>query len=289
MEEKTEHTDSHPIKEHEGKQPYLIVIAGRDLGQYFLLEKGRTIVGRDDDANISIHDRNISRKHACFEATTSGVRVIDLDSTNGTYLNNVKVKEADLEDGDLIAIGKCVFKFVYQKGVEQAYQDEIFKSATSDPLTEIPNRRYFFRTLGSEILRSRRYQKPLSLLEIDIDHFKEVNDKYGHSFGDFILKSLAGILQGVTRKKIDLVGRYGGEEFVLMLPETNKANAYKLAEKLRKLVEEYVFDDKKNQAKLTISIGVGTFDPECSSAEELFNRADKALYEAKQAGRNCVK
>jgi diguanylate cyclase (GGDEF)-like protein len=161
--------------------------------------------------------------------------------------------------------------------------------ANIDGLTEINNHRFFQNFLDSEINRSIRNERTISLLLADIDHFKKFNDAYGHQTGDFLLKEFSRVTKEVIRE-YDLIARYGGEEFVFVLPETESAEAMVVAEKLRKIVEDYPFDDGTNAYHVTISIGVASARPAVGDfkKDDLIGLADAALYEAKNSGRNKV-
>ncbi|MCD5401755.1 sensor domain-containing diguanylate cyclase, partial [candidate division NPL-UPA2 bacterium] len=156
-----------------------------------------------------------------------------------------------------------------------------------DGLTGAFLRRHFRERLEEELQRSRQHRLPLSFLMADIDHFKEYNDKYGHLVGDAVLKDIAHLLEEGVRE-IDLVGRYGGEEFSLLLAETSKESALQVAERLRLSVEEHQFKAYDEVGKATISIGLATFPEDAQEAESLIDKADRALYKAKQSGRNRV-
>ena len=160
--------------------------------------------------------------------------------------------------------------------------------AATDVLTGLPNRRSFSERLGVEFRRSRRYSRPLSILMIDLDRFKETNDSHGHPFGDFVLTETASSLARNVRES-DLVARYGGEEFVVMLPETTVDEAVMAADKLRRAVSGREFRQGNIGVRLSISIVAAGFEGQAiDEADELVNRADRALYEAKRAGRDCV-
>jgi diguanylate cyclase (GGDEF)-like protein/PAS domain S-box-containing protein len=160
--------------------------------------------------------------------------------------------------------------------------------ATTDPLTGLFNRRHFFVLSNNEVERAVRYNKPIAAIMFDIDHFKLVNDSYGHSVGDVALQVVARIC-GETLRKLDIFGRYGGEEFVIVLPETGMGNAELVAERLRQTVEAEIIKVGQAEFTLTISLGVATLDTAPFTLDTLLNCADQALYKAKQAGRNQVK
>jgi two-component system cell cycle response regulator len=161
--------------------------------------------------------------------------------------------------------------------------------ATTDALTRLINRRALLERLSAEVDRARRFKSQLSLLMVDLDHFKSVNDEHGHLTGDAILRQMGTLLAGAVRT-IDVVARYGGEEFVIIVPETATDGAVVFAERVRKSVDEQRFElEGKPIFHLTCSIGVATFpSPRVASTEDLFARADEALYRAKSGGRNQV-
>lgn len=171
---------------------------------------------------------------------------------------------------------------------------ELDRLARTDPLTGILNRRAFFDLLGVEFRRSRRYSRHLSVLMLDLDNFKRVNDQWGHPFGDYVLKATAHIIAANVRES-DILGRYGGEEFALALPETARDQAIVVGEKLRQALEAFEFRSDGLPSpdgpplKMTISIGVASMPVEMDQDEfELIHRADRALYEAKRSGKNQV-
>lgn len=168
--------------------------------------------------------------------------------------------------------------------------------AVTDPLTGLYNKRYFLTRLSEEVERANRYEQDLSMLFCDVDHFKKVNDDYGHAFGDEVLKRMAGLfscgmdrLHVVSRlRKSDIVARYGGEEFVTILPETDLAGAVRAAEKVRGIVEKTGFEADGKAIRITISFGAAQYVPSLANGDGLIRAADAALYRAKQNGRNRV-
>jgi len=165
--------------------------------------------------------------------------------------------------------------------------EEIQHLATTDDLTGIHNRRYLFEMGQREVERALRYQHPLSAIMLDIDHFKQINDTYGHAVGDEVLQAITGRISRNMRE-IDLLGRYGGEEFSILLPETGLDEAIALAERLRLLVEEKQIATSEEVFNINISLGVAQLNGNCQTLEALMDRADTALYRAKQKGRNRV-
>ncbi len=168
-----------------------------------------------------------------------------------------------------------------------AYEAKLIEMNTKDALTGTYNRRYFETRLTEEFNRHKRYCRPFCLIILDIDHFKKINDTYGHQAGDFILKTLAQHVMERIRK-VDIFARYGGEEFCLILPETTMTSGAALAESLRKEIEQESFIYKDDTIKMTISQGVAEGCEMVSSADLLLKKADDALYQAKRTGRNKV-
>ena len=165
--------------------------------------------------------------------------------------------------------------------------EQLQKMATLDGLTEIYNRRYFFELAEIELRRTRRYQKNLSLVMLDIDNFKRVNDEFGHSYGDKVLQKISQCMREEMRD-LDLVGRYGGEEFIILLPETSLEDALEAAERLRKAIEGNSEINPQGQSIVTVSLGVAGLEGDTRTFDDLIQQADKALYRAKQAGKNQV-
>ncbi|RKH37064.1 GGDEF domain-containing protein [Corallococcus sicarius] len=266
----------------------LVVIYGLDLGRKFDLTREETLIGRSSKADIQIDQEAVSRNHARITNTTKGVRIEDLGSTNGTFVNDdVAQGGRSLQNGDLVKIGRTIFKFIAGGNIEAAYHDEIYRLTTMDGLTQIYNRRYFDEQLDREVSRSRRYERTLSLVMLDLDHFKEVNDTFGHLAGDSVLKQLASTVRTRIRRE-DVFARYGGEEFALLLPEISLGGARQLAEKVRKLVERQRFEFDKQVIPVTLSLGVATLAPHHRESTELVRAADERLFEAKTEGRNRV-
>jgi diguanylate cyclase (GGDEF)-like protein len=266
----------------------LVVIYGLDLGRKYELIKEEVIIGRSSKADIQIDQDSISRNHACIRNTKRGVTVEDMGSTNGTFVNDELVEgKRELRNGDLVKIGRTIFKFIAGGNIEAAYHDEIYRLTTMDGLTQIYNRRFFEEALEREVSRSRRYERELSLVMFDVDHFKQVNDQHGHLAGDYVLKHLASTLNTRIRRE-DVFARYGGEEFGILLPEIDTAGAVKLAEKVRRMVEKQRFEFDKQVIPVTVSLGVAMLAADHRDAADLKRAADGKLYEAKAYGRNRV-
>ncbi len=269
------------------KEACLVVIYGMDLGKKFSLNRPSLIIGRSAKADIQIDQEAISRNHCKLTNNGQMISVRDLGSTNGTFVNDEMVDEQYLRDGDFIKIGRCIFKFLTGANIESAYHEEIYRLTTVDGLTQVFNKRYFLEDLEREMGRAHRYRRELSLIMFDIDHFKRVNDTFGHLAGDYVLKHLAGVLKGRIRRE-DVLARYGGEEFAIILPEIDSYNALQFAEKVRRIIEAAPFVFEGTVIPVTISVGVATMTPDVQDPQIFIKIADEYLYQAKHAGRNRV-
>jgi diguanylate cyclase (GGDEF)-like protein len=245
-------------------------------------------LGRDDKNFIVIDLDNVSRRHACVRVKGGKYFVEDLGSTNGTYLNDEEIRDLQpLRTGDLVKVGGAIFKFLSGGDIESLYYDEIYNLTICDGLTQISNKRYFLEFLEREMGRAHRYNRSLSLVMFDIDHFKSINDTNGHLAGDYVLRELAAVIKSRVRKE-ECFARYGGEEFAYVIPEAGGENTRKLAEKLRKLVEDHHFVFEGKDIKVTISIGVADLTSDMTEPLQFIKVADQRLYQAKRLGRNRV-
>lgn len=266
----------------------LIMIHGNDFGKRYALQKPEVIIGRGETTDIRIQSENVSRQHAKIYRSKQEFMLEDMDSTNGTFINTKKVTQSSLRDGDLVLIGNTILKFISGSNIENQYYEDIYKLATIDGLTQAFNKTFFTSRLDEEFSRSRRYKRNLSVMLLDLDHFHRLNNTYGHIAGDFILKSISRLITKNLRKE-DLFGRFGGEEFAILLPETPQADVLYLAEKLRKLIEQTPFFYDGTSISVTISFGICSTDEAIPGWKELLEKADEALYQAKAEGRNLVR
>jgi diguanylate cyclase (GGDEF)-like protein len=275
---------------HSGQQCLVVIHAPHhaDLGRRYVLEKEVTTVGRGRDNDIVLASDCVSRRHARIEQRDGHIFIVDLASTNGTYINDEArpVRDRKLQRGDQVKIGDVIFKHLAGSDVELQYHEVIFRMAVTDGLTSLSNRKQLDAFLNEEFTRARRHRRELSVLMIDIDHFKSINDRHGHLTGDTVLRGLAILLQKRLRP-IDRIGRYGGEEFCAILPETSLASAAKIAEELRSIVESHAFVVDESKLRVTISVGASALEGEMQPLD-LYRIADERLYAAKRAGRNRV-
>jgi two-component system cell cycle response regulator len=261
---------------------------GPGMGTRYPLSDTPVVIGRGNDCDIRINDHSVSRRHARVQPGADGYYAVDLQSTNGTFVNDVPASICKLKDGDYLRVGNCIYRFLAGGNVEAEYHEEIYRLTIIDALTDIHNKRYLMEFLDRELARSGRYGRPLALMLFDLDRFKAINDELGHLGGDFVLRELASIVKGSIRKE-ELFARYGGEEFVVVLPETSRDGAITVAERLRSLVERHVFQYEGKTFPVTISLGVAwTEGGENLAPGEILRRADEKLYQAKALGRNRV-
>ncbi len=261
---------------------------GLAMGTRHLLEGETLTLGRGDDCDITVHDYSVSRRHARFDLDIDGYLATDLDSTNGTFVNDTPAKRTPVADGDYIRVGNCLYRFLAGGNVEADYHEELYRLAILDALTGLYNKRYLMDYLQREIDRSARHNRPLAVILFDIDHFKSINDTMGHLAGDLTLRELGRCLRSEICKD-DMLARYGGEEFAAILTETDQAAAAELAERLRRTVEAHPFTFEGRRYEVTISLGVTAVQGnEQQPPQELIRRADEQLYRAKREGRNRV-
>jgi len=266
----------------------LVVIHGKDIGRRIAMDGNVLECGRSMQIDIPIDDEAASRKHARFAWTGSSYIVSDLGSTNGTFVNDVHVRERTLHDGDRIQVGRTIFKFICGSNIELLYHEEIYRLMACDGLTQVHNKRSFEVTLEREVSRSNRYKRPLSLVLFDIDHFKSINDTHGHLAGDVVLRQMAAMVSANVRRE-DTLARVGGEEFGLLLPEVSMEAARAVAEKLRVIIERTPCTFEETRIDITSSFGVAELSFEGNMGPtELYQAADAQLYAAKKAGRNRV-
>jgi diguanylate cyclase (GGDEF)-like protein len=276
-----------PAPRAAGPSAYLVVISGPSFGEMYKLKSDRSVLGRGDRADIRVLDDGVSREHSAIERDGGKLVLVDLRSTNGTFCNGERVDRQDLKDGDKISIGATtILRFTYQDQVDEHYQKKLFESALRDGLTSTFNRRYFVDRLQAEIRFAVRHDKSLALLFADIDHFKKINDTFGHVAGDEVLASVARVMTSAIRAE-DVLARWGGEEFSVICREIDLAGAQVLGERLRAAVEAHRFEHDGRTIPVTISVGAAV-ERKIDDAHAFIAAADAAMYDAKRAGRNRV-
>ena len=271
------------------KGNYIIIIFGKedDLGKEIEIKK-EIIVGRSLNTDLTTSDPLMSRRHFKLIPEKENIYIEDLGSLNGTFVNQrlIEGKRA-LKSGDIIIAGRTVFKFEVRTELESLFHKYLYNAATSDRMTNLFNKYYFISQLKKEISYSKRYGKTFSLLMIDIDDFKKINDTYGHQIGDEALKFVSFKIMNSIREN-DIAARYGGEEFTIILPETDAKAAFLVAERIREIVEKEVLELENYKIRITVSIGIATFPDDANDWEAIIKKADERLYKAKKAGKNIV-
>ena len=271
-------------------RPCLTVLTGTSTGTIYKLAQGSHVIGRKENTELRITDDGITRPHAQPRCEGDLVFVEDMGSRNGTYVNGRLITEpTPLHDGDKIQVGRTtVIRYALHDELDESFHDNLLSSALRDPLTKLFNKRYLMDRLDSELKFAHRHETAVSILMLDLDHFKRINDSYGHLAGDAVLMHLAQILVKAVRNE-DVVARFGGEEIVIILRSISLELALTLGERLRRTVEKQVVTHQDREIEATVSIGVAGFpSTRAETVEQLLDAADKALYRAKHAGRNTV-
>ena len=267
----------------------LTVLTGSASGKMFKLHPSMTI-GRAPVCEIRLEDDGLSRTHARIRCEGGDASIEDLQSRNGTFVNGERIHAVTkVADGDKIQCGRgLILRFSFADDLDESFHENMMSSALRDGLTKLFNKRYLMERLDSELKFAQRHETSLSLLMLDIDHFKKVNDTHGHLAGDAVLEKLAAQLMKAVRNE-DVVARFGGEEFAIVLRAIGLDPATGMAERLRKLIEGTVVEVSGKQLRATVSIGVAGFPATpAKTVADLIEAADKALYRAKHAGRNRV-
>jgi diguanylate cyclase (GGDEF)-like protein len=281
------HTISEPTQQEEAAfKPRLIVVSGMLLGQQLELGAAAVIIGRAGECTLSMPHPSVSRLHCRIWRDGDRYLIEDLASTNHTYVNGKPVTRAELRDGDQIGVGNNAIKFFTGASMEADYHEELIDLAIYDSLTGFYNRRRF-RALLDEEMSVAKTTAPLSLLLMDLDYFKQINDRHGHLVGDHVLGIVAQIIREHAPADAP-IGRLGGEEFALVLRDSSLQRAAVLAENLRAIVGAHPIDTHDEHLTVTISIGVAQSGSDGNTPSELLRRADERMYRAKQEGRNRV-
>jgi diguanylate cyclase (GGDEF)-like protein len=284
-------TLNNELQKAKEQEACLIIIRGTPQGHRFFLTQEEMTIGRDPTADISVADQGISRKHSKVTKENGKVRLTDLGSSNGSFVNDKKIQPGTsviLAKEDMIKLGNTIFKFLPAGEIEILFYGNLGSAAHTDPLTRIYNKGYLLEALEAEFKRAKALHTDFSLIFFDLDHFKKINDTYGHDAGDYVLKELTSLIRSSHLRPKDIFARYGGEEFVILLANTGAKAATDMAERIRAAVEAHAFIYEGKRLPVTASMGVSELSAGIESAQTLIKSADKALYQAKSGGRNRV-
>jgi diguanylate cyclase (GGDEF)-like protein len=267
----------------------LTMVSGAEAGAVYRLGES-TVLGRSQDCEIRISDVGVSRRHALIVQQSGTDYVVqDLGSRNGTTVRGRTITKCRLVDGDRIGIGPIFFRFALTDEVEELAMKRRYESSIIDGLTGALNRKHFDDRLIGELAYAKRHKAEVSLLILDVDHFKGVNDRFGHQAGDAILRQLASTIRVALRLE-DVFARYGGEEFAIIGRGIDRTGALAFGERVRSLVETAAFQYESTAIPITVSIGVASLaDCRDASVDQLITLADSRLYVAKASGRNCCR
>ncbi|MGB3563627.1 MAG: GGDEF domain-containing protein [Thermoanaerobaculia bacterium] len=274
-------------------QSCLIVLKGAEIGRDFRLRGSGLVIGRSPEVDIRLPDDQASREHARLDRTVDvqgpGPTYVltDLESTNRTFVNSKPVDRVVLQTGDKIQIGDSVLKYVVLDQIEATFHAEIRNRITYDQLTGLLTKESLYLAFQMELERCLRYGLPISVLMMDLDFFKSVNDGHGHLMGSHVLAEVGRLIRETIRET-DVSGRYGGEEFISYLTETAAAGAQLAAERIRTTIGTYPFTLDEVTIEVKISIGIATAPEHGTELRALVKAADEALYRAKETGRNKV-
>lgn len=271
-------------------QAILTVLSGPTAGAVHRLERAEYVLGRDDDADIAIGDPGMSRAHARITRAGRQIYVTDLASTNGTFVNARRLEGPQrLGGGDRIRMGRrTVVRFSFQDKLEQEATQRLYEMTVRDGLTHLYNRRHLDDRIESEFAYAMRHKSQLCVLLLDVDHFKNINDTFGHGIGDEVLKAVARGLEQIVRIE-DVVARYGGEEFVILARGIDVNGGQAFAERVRANLASLEIPAPSAMVSVTASFGVSHSETFAyPSAKVLLAAADEALYRAKSGGRNRV-
>jgi two-component system, cell cycle response regulator len=272
--------------------PALILLMGPTglIGKQWPIDRADLLIGRDAVCDINIVEKSLSKRHAKIVKDGDEVSIVDQGSTNGTEVAGTKLSAHTaqvLNNNDSIKLGNIILKFVSQGNLETTLA-ATFDRAIIDGLTQIFNKKTTLEYLEESFRRANLTKTALSMIVFDLDHFKKINDSYGHQAGDYVLRETASVIKNQLIRAGDIFGRYGGEEFVIILYGSPLQRTCDIAERIRSTIEKHEFRFGDKVIAVTVSLGVATLDPTMPNADALFAKADQATYVSKNAGRNRV-
>ncbi|MCB0378218.1 MAG: GGDEF domain-containing protein [Bdellovibrionales bacterium] len=286
-------TFSRRLKQVAKIPPSLVLLMGPAgyVGRQWAIDGSDIIIGRSMTSSIFIDDRSVSKSHAKLTLSFGEVAIIDLDSTNKTVVNGTAIPPfvpKKLGNNDQVKIGNVLFKFLEEGSIEGAAHHNMQEKSERDPLTKIWNKGALLLKGPEFFKRAKLLNVPLSLLVFDLDHFKNINDTYSHQAGDYVLAETAQIIQTKLIRNDDYFARFGGEEFVILLFGSGPDQAEEIGERIRATIEKHKFQFDSKELPVTISVGIASQEEKMASFDELFSKADSALYASKNSGRNRV-
>jgi diguanylate cyclase (GGDEF)-like protein len=283
-----------PARPAPERRPYLLVLSGPQLGEIFPLELEREVVlGRDPACEIRLRDTGVSRRHAGVVAGHRGARLRDMGSTNGVFVEGIQVADCELQDGQRVQMGMhTALKYCLCDDLEIGYQRRLAEGALLDPETGLFNRRHFDDRFSAELVTSSRYTRPMSLLLVDVDGFRRVNETHGRAAGEEALGLVSRLVKSAVRRE-DILARVSGEQFGVVARETPLSAGRALGERIRKAVERGHISVRGQELSLTVSVGVVGIDaigsysaPRTETA--VLGLAEAALRRALDSGGNRV-
>ncbi len=286
-------TFSKQMRQAEKVPPSLVLLMGPAgyVSRQWTIDNSDIIVGRSMTSTIFIDDRSVSKSHAKLTVSFGEVAIIDLDSTNKTVINGVAIQPfvpKKLNNNDQVKIGNVLFKYLEEGSIEAAAHQNLQDKSERDQLTKIWNKGALLVKGPEFFKRAKLLEIPLCLLVFDLDHFKLVNDNHGHQAGDYILEETAHIIQTKLIRNDDYFARFGGEEFVILLFGSNIQQAEEIGERIRATIEKHPYTFDQKNMPVTVSIGIASQESNMTTFDELFAKADSALYASKNSGRNRV-
>lgn len=267
----------------------LVRVDGPGSGQLFSLEGAELVIGRSANAGFRLSDEGVSRRHALLIHTRGHYFIQDLESSNGTFLEGRRVKRAPLMEGDLVQFGpNASFRFCMMDVKQERAMMRLYEETTIDALTRIYNRRFIDKRFDEELAYALRHNSELSVVLLDVDYFKHVNDRHGHASGDIVLRRIAEVITDQLRSE-DVLARYGGEEFLILLRGIPQSGANSVAERVRAALQSTQIRIGRVALRVTISAGCAALS-RCPSQtkEDLLAQVDERLYRAKHDGKNQV-
>lgn len=268
------------------QDPVLLVVHGQHLGKRYEIPGAGLLIGSGDTSDVCVEQPTVSAEHAELSRTGDEVAIFDKGSSNGTFVNGLPVERAALEHGDRIKVGRTIFLFLCDQ-VKRCCTEELDRLTNYDGLTKLYNKRAFRENLGMELKRCQRYGRELSVFIYGVDGLDRIEQTIGEMASDSLLIQVTEVVDELLSRAEDHA-RYGDEEFAVLLPEVNQAEALIRAEKLREAVEQTEFVWRDKLVEVTISIGVATFEKEMENAQDFIYEIDKNLYQSTKAGRNRV-